>query len=304
MKFCVKEANGRYRPVTDRELALAAAALLLPAAPDKWTLTSPDETRSFLRLRFHGLPNEVFGVVFLDTRHRVIAYEELFSGSIDGCSVHPREVVRKVIEHNAAAVILCHNHPSGVAEPSSADLRITARLKDALALIDVRVLDHMIVGEALMRWPAGRRRFASWLAGTMISTASSWTITGTYMLTLLRETRKMTDMTDMIPWAGGPMPVPRGTLVTVQHRDGMLWTCRAGDGAAVDWDSSPACPLAGDIVAYRVVPTCPTTVLSLEEARLVSMFLAGNACPDHFTSEEFHATRKLQRRLADWVRSQ
>ena len=89
---------------------------------------------------------EVFAVLFLDAQHRLIEYEELFYGSLDGASVHPREVVRAALKHNAAAVILSHNHPSGVAEPSGADQRVTERLRAALALIDVRVLDHLIVG--------------------------------------------------------------------------------------------------------------------------------------------------------------
>ena len=110
-------------------------------------ITSPETTRDYLKLRLYGLQYEVFACLFLDSRHRVIVYEELFRGTIDGASVHPREVVRKVIETGAAAVILAHNHPSGVAEPSQADMKITQRLKDALSLIDVRVLDHFIVGD-------------------------------------------------------------------------------------------------------------------------------------------------------------
>jgi DNA repair protein RadC len=110
-------------------------------------LTSPDATRDYLKMRLYGSPHEIFACLFLDNRHRVICYEELFRGTIDGASVHPREVVRHVIRTNAAAVIFAHNHPSGVAEPSQADLRITQRLKEALALIDVRVLDHVIVGD-------------------------------------------------------------------------------------------------------------------------------------------------------------
>ena len=97
------------------------------------------------RLRAH--PHEVFACLFLDSRHRMLAFEELFRGTIDGSEVHPREVVRRCLAHNAAAVIVGHNHPSGVAEPSAADRQITRRLQDALALIDVRVLDHFIVGE-------------------------------------------------------------------------------------------------------------------------------------------------------------
>lgn len=111
-------------------------------------LTSPRDTAHFLSARLRDLPYEVFAVLFLDNRHRVLAFEEMFRGTVDGASVHPREVVRRSLQHNAAAVILSHNHPSGIAEPSAADRRITERLKDALALIDVRVLDHLIVGDS------------------------------------------------------------------------------------------------------------------------------------------------------------
>ncbi|MBK1701811.1 RadC family protein [Thiococcus pfennigii] len=110
-------------------------------------LTSPEATRDYLKARLYAYPHEVFACLFLDNRHRVIRYEELFRGTIDGASVHPREVVRQALMINAAAVIFAHNHPSGVAEPSQADIRITQRLKESLALIDVRVLDHFIVGE-------------------------------------------------------------------------------------------------------------------------------------------------------------
>ena len=90
--------------------------------------------------------NEVFAVLWLNNRHHMLAFDEMFYGTIDGASVHPREVVRRAIEHNAAAVILAHNHPSGVAEPSRADTQLTRRLSDALGLIDVRVIDHIVVG--------------------------------------------------------------------------------------------------------------------------------------------------------------
>lgn len=110
-------------------------------------LTSPETTRRYLKARLYSYPHEVFACLFLDNRHRVIRYEELFHGTIDGASVHPRVVVRQALQINAAAVIFAHNHPSGVAEPSQADVRITARLKEALALVDIRVLDHFIIGE-------------------------------------------------------------------------------------------------------------------------------------------------------------
>ena len=110
-------------------------------------ITSPNLTRSYLVSRLRGYGHEVFACLFLDNQHRVIDYEELFRGTIDGASVYPREVVKKALAFNSAAVIFAHNHPSGVAEPSEADKHITQRLKQALSLIEVRVLDHFIVGE-------------------------------------------------------------------------------------------------------------------------------------------------------------
>jgi DNA repair protein RadC len=113
-------------------------------------LTSPEATRGYLIVRLRDVPYEVFTCLFLDNRHRVIAYEELFRGTLDGASVHPREVIKRALHHNAAAVILAHNHPSGVAEPSQADERITRRLKEALSLVDIRVLDHMVIGDEVV----------------------------------------------------------------------------------------------------------------------------------------------------------
>ena len=110
-------------------------------------LDSPDQTRGFLAAQLRDYAFEVFACLFLDNRHRVIAFEELFRGTINGASVHPREVVKKALGHNAAAVILAHNHPSGVAEPSEADRHITRQLISALALVEVRVLDHLVVGD-------------------------------------------------------------------------------------------------------------------------------------------------------------
>jgi DNA repair protein RadC len=113
-------------------------------------LTDVHAVREYLVTRLRGYPYEVFSCLFLDNKHRVIEYEELFKGTIDSSAVHPREVVRKVIGHNAAAVIFAHNHPSGVAEPSQADHRITDKLKDALGLLDCRVLDHFIIGDEVV----------------------------------------------------------------------------------------------------------------------------------------------------------
>jgi DNA repair protein RadC len=110
-------------------------------------LAAPDATRSFLLAQLRDRPYEVFCCLYLDNRHRLIAFEELFRGTIDRAGVHPREVLRQTLLHNAAAVIFAHNHPSGVLEPSQADELITRRLKEALALVDVRVLDHFIIGD-------------------------------------------------------------------------------------------------------------------------------------------------------------
>jgi DNA repair protein RadC len=108
-------------------------------------LTNPEATRNYLRLRLADYQNEVFGAVFLNNRHRIITVRELFQGTIDGASIHPRVVVQQALSVNAAALVFYHNHPSGVAEPSHADEAITRRLRDALALVDVRVLDHFVV---------------------------------------------------------------------------------------------------------------------------------------------------------------
>lgn len=110
-------------------------------------IRSPADTESFLMARLRDLPHELFCCIYLDNRHRIIAFEELFRGTIDGTSVYPREVVKEALSVNAAAVILAHNHPSGVAEPSQADERITRRLKSALELVDIRLLDHLVIGD-------------------------------------------------------------------------------------------------------------------------------------------------------------
>ncbi|PAU61382.1 hypothetical protein BZL41_14260 [Pseudomonas sp. PIC25] len=110
-------------------------------------LESPQAVRDYLKARLRHEHHEVFACLFLDAKHRVLAFEVLFHGTIDGASVYPRQVVKRALAHNAAALILTHNHPSGVAEPSQADRHLTQRLKEALALIDVRVLDHFIVGD-------------------------------------------------------------------------------------------------------------------------------------------------------------
>jgi DNA repair protein RadC len=150
--ICEPSAGATSGPGSRRHSILQAALELtrrhyrqeLSAGP---ALESPAATRAFLIAQLRDKPYEVFCVLFLDNRHRLIAFDELFRGTIDGASVHPREVVRQALHRNAAAVILAHNHPSGVAEPSQADELITLRLRDALGLVDIRVLDHLIVGD-------------------------------------------------------------------------------------------------------------------------------------------------------------
>lgn len=110
-------------------------------------LESPDVTEQYLKTVLRDHPHEVFACLFLDTRHRVIAFEELFHGTIDGATVYPRVVAEKALQHGAAALIAAHNHPSGISEPSLADQAITRRLKEALALLDIRLLDHFVVGD-------------------------------------------------------------------------------------------------------------------------------------------------------------
>ena len=123
---------------------LESRILYDPGSP---SMTSPQASKDFVKLQLATYEHEVFACLFMDNRNRVIAFVELFRGTIDGASVYPREVVKACLSHNAAAVIFAHNHPSGVSEPSLADKSITKRLNDALALIDVRVLDHLIVGD-------------------------------------------------------------------------------------------------------------------------------------------------------------
>ena len=128
--------------VLDQALTILGRRLRTSEDP----ISSPDMMRDYLRLRIAHLDYEVFGAVWLDNRHRVLDIGEIFRGTIDGSSVFPREVVKDALRVGAAAVIVYHNHPSGEATPSSADMRITDRLKQALALFDIRLLDHFIVG--------------------------------------------------------------------------------------------------------------------------------------------------------------
>lgn len=142
----IKQPNGRYREAKRNEvMELAAKYHQQKHSLVGTAIKSPQDTTEYLKGALAGLESERFCAIFLDNRLRVLAFECLFKGTVDSTSVYPREVVKRALEHNAAALILSHNHPSGVAEPSQADERITKRLKIALKLIDCRVLDHIIV---------------------------------------------------------------------------------------------------------------------------------------------------------------
>ena len=141
----IHDRQGRTRPALSEEIVEAARDLMNRKARRGTPMSSPRLVRDFLTVKLGALEHEVFCVMLLDKRHRLIEYVELFRGTIDGARVHPREVVKLALTKNAAAVILAHPHPSGVAEPSQADELITQRLRDALSLVDIRVLDHVIV---------------------------------------------------------------------------------------------------------------------------------------------------------------
>lgn len=133
-------------PAEQKVLDRAARILARELKERPLAMTSPQLVRNFLRFELEHVEHETFCVLFLDTQHRLIAFEELFRGTLDSASVYPREVAKEALRHNAGAVILAHNHPSGIAEPSHADRRITDRLKEALGLFEIRVLDHLVVG--------------------------------------------------------------------------------------------------------------------------------------------------------------
>ena len=141
----VRDVAGTYRPAAVDEVLQAAQSLLWQQMQGREVLSSPQMVRDFLRVRLGGLEHEVFAVLMLDAQHALIEYVELFRGTVSQTSVYPREVVKESLARNAAAVVLVHNHPSGVAEPSRADEFLTQTLKSALNLVDVRVVDHLIV---------------------------------------------------------------------------------------------------------------------------------------------------------------
>jgi len=149
LDFCRRKGLGRAKYVQLQAVLEIAQRQLAEGIERKDCLTNPTQTMHYIRARLHDREHEIFACLMLDNRNRVIAFREMFRGTIDGASVYPREVVKQALADNAAAVILAHNHPSGVCEPSQADIHITERLKKALALVDIRVLDHVIVGEEI-----------------------------------------------------------------------------------------------------------------------------------------------------------
>ena len=149
--FQANDRTGNYtalRELSSADILTMARELLSEQFSRGEPLSNPKESADYLVSQLAPLEHEVFSILFLDNRHRIISFDQMFTGTIDGASVHPREVVKRALQHNAAAVILAHNHPSGIPEPSRADQLLTRRLVDALALVDVRVLDHIVVGGA------------------------------------------------------------------------------------------------------------------------------------------------------------
>ena len=149
MRVVRSMAYTRYKldsETTEQDVLAAAEGILKARLERQGSIGNPTDANAFLRMRLGALAHEEFHVLWLDNRHRIIDCQKLFSGTIDGASIYPREVVRAALSANACAAILAHNHPSGVAEPSAADRAITSELRDALRLIGVRILDHIVVG--------------------------------------------------------------------------------------------------------------------------------------------------------------
>ena len=147
----VKSGNDKYflsEPISKKEMYSLMLGLLEEDLHHPESLTTPELTKQYLHLKLAKLEHEVFSLIYLDTKNHVIAFEEMFRGTIDGVSVYVREVVKSCLNHNAAALIMVHAHPSGIPEPSRNDIHITNKLKKALELIEVQVLDHFVVGGA------------------------------------------------------------------------------------------------------------------------------------------------------------
>ena len=145
----IRDANGIFRSVNRDTLIECARQCILNRFRSGFKITSPACAEEYVQTLLSDREHEIFAILFLDNRHQVIDYQEMFRGTVDGTSVYPREVVKEGLAQNAAAVLLVHNHPSGVAEPSNADECITRRLKAALELVDIRVIDHLIVGQTV-----------------------------------------------------------------------------------------------------------------------------------------------------------
>lgn len=144
-ELLIRNERGETRPATGEEILRTAREVMNRKVRRGTSMSSPQLVRDFLAIKLGTLEHEIFCVLLLDSRHRLIEFVELFRGTIDGASVHPREVVKVALAKNAAALVACHPHPSGVAEPSQADEQITHRLKAALELVQIRLLDHIVV---------------------------------------------------------------------------------------------------------------------------------------------------------------
>jgi len=155
-EFCQQHGLGLSKYVQLQAVQELMQRHLLESLQREGTLTSVALSRRYIKSKIRAYSREVFLCLFLDSQHRVIAQEELFQGSIDSAAVYPREVLNRAFYHKAAAVIFAHNHPSGVAEPSEADIAITRRLKSALELVDIKTLDHLVVGDTLVTSMAER----------------------------------------------------------------------------------------------------------------------------------------------------
>lgn len=142
----IKDENGSYLEASTDDVVSGARRKLRQKFRKGKAIRSPADTEAFLIAELATEPNEIFCCLYLDNRHRVLAFDRAFHGTIDGTSVYPRVIVKRALEINSAAVIFAHQHPSGIAEPSQADERITQRLKSALELVDIRVLDHLVIG--------------------------------------------------------------------------------------------------------------------------------------------------------------
>ena len=142
----VRDNNGEYRPATEQEILAAAEKVINSKYRRGARISGPKDSKTLFQQKLVFRDNEVFAVLFLDGRHRVMEYKEMFHGTINSASVHPRIILQRALQLNAAAVIVAHNHPSGDPEPSHQDIDITKRLKEVLKLVDVNLLDHLIIG--------------------------------------------------------------------------------------------------------------------------------------------------------------